>query len=115
MSQENVEVVRRYYAALAARDWNTVAEIYDPDVELETIESDPEAGAYRGIDEITGYFDTWSEPYTEYRVESKEIIDGGDRVVAVERVAGRGLKGSSADAWLEQWLFCLISFKDDRI
>ena len=115
MSQENVEIVRRHYAALAARDWVAVAEIWHPDIELETLESDPEAGNYRGLDEITRYLDTWSQPYSEYRVEDHEIIEAGDRVVAVERVAARGLQGSDADTWLEQWLFVLISLKDGKI
>ena len=115
MSQENVEIVRREYVALDARDWIAIAEVWHPGIELESTESEPEAGTYRGVDEIARYFDTWSKPYLEYRVEAEEIIDAGDRVVAVERVAARGLHGSNADTSFELYLFRLISFKDGRI
>lgn len=56
-----------------------------------------------------------SNLYSEFRVEADEIIDAGARVVTAERVAGRGLKGSDAGAWVEDRLFRLISFKEKRI
>jgi ketosteroid isomerase-like protein len=115
MSQENVEIVRREYAALTARDWATLADIWHPDIELETPESEPEAGTYRGLDEITRYFDGFSESYSEYRVEADEVIDAEDRVVVVERFAGRGLRGSDAETWIEGRLFRLIRFKEGKI
>ena len=52
MSQENVEIVRREYVALAARDWGAIAEVWHPDIELEA-KTDPEGGTFRGLDEIT--------------------------------------------------------------
>jgi ketosteroid isomerase-like protein len=33
MSQENVEVVRRVYAAFAARDWEALADLCHPDLD----------------------------------------------------------------------------------
>jgi ketosteroid isomerase-like protein len=83
MSKENVEIVRREYVALAARDWDAIADVWHPEIELESTESEPEAGTYRGVNEIARYFDTWSKPYAEYLVEAEEIIDAGDRVVAI--------------------------------
>jgi ketosteroid isomerase-like protein len=47
MSLENVEVVRREYVALAARDWAALAEVWHPDIEVEALETEPEAGTYR--------------------------------------------------------------------
>jgi ketosteroid isomerase-like protein len=44
MSQENVEVVRREYDALAARDWTTIAKLWHRDIELEADPSAPGAG-----------------------------------------------------------------------
>jgi ketosteroid isomerase-like protein len=37
MSQENVEIVRRVYDAVARRDAETVLSLYDPDVELDAL------------------------------------------------------------------------------
>ena len=69
MSQANIEIVRREYDALAARDWTAIAKLWHPEIELETDPSAPGAGTYRGHDEITKFFDTWAEPYSAYRVE----------------------------------------------
>jgi ketosteroid isomerase-like protein len=112
MSQENVELVRRDVAARSARDWAVLAEIWHPDIELELVAG---AGTFRGLDEIRPFFETLSNLYSEYRVEADEIIDAGDRVVTVERVAGRGLKGSDAATWVQEKLFRLISFKEGRV
>ena len=112
MSEENVEVVRRDIAARNARDWAVLAEIWHPDIEIEIVGG---LGTLRGLDEIRQFFDTLSNLYSEYRVELKEIFDAGDRVVTVERLAGRGLKGSDAGTWVQEALFRLISFKDGGI
>jgi ketosteroid isomerase-like protein len=115
MSEENVAVVRREYEAMAARDWTAIAAIWHPDIELEASPYAPGAGTYRGRDEITQFYDTWAEPYSTYRVEAEEIIDAGNQVVAVERFAGKGLKGSGSEAWIDGKLFRVISFKDGKI
>ena len=60
-------------------------------------------------------FDSFSDLFSEYRVEAEEIVDTGDRVVSVERLAGRGLKGSDAGTWVHDRLFRVIAFKDGRI
>jgi ketosteroid isomerase-like protein len=115
MSQENVDAVRRDIAARSARDWVALAEIWHPDIQLEPLVVVPGARTYRGFDEIRRFFDTWSEPYSEYRVEADEIVEAGDRVVTVERIAGRGLRGSDAETWIQDTLFRLISFKEGKI
>ena len=116
MAQEHVEIVRREYAAFAARDWAALADLCHPDIEYETLKTAPGvSGCYRGLQEITEFFDSWSDLYAEFRVEAVEIVDAGDQVVTVERQQARGLKGSDADSWVQDSFACLISFKDGRI
>jgi ketosteroid isomerase-like protein len=112
MSQENIEIVQRDVAARAARDWSALPGIWHPEIELVLVAG---SGIFRGIDEITTFFDSLSDLYSEFRVEADEMVDTGDRVVTVERVAGRGLKGSHAQNWIQTTLFKVISFKDGKI
>jgi ketosteroid isomerase-like protein len=112
MSRANVELVRREYDAFAARDWTALAEIWHPEIEYEVVMG---AGTFRGIDQITQFFASYSDVYSEFRVEAEEIVAAGDHVVAVERLAGRGLKGSKAATWVQERFARLISFKDGRI
>jgi len=111
MSQENVEVVRREYAAFAARNWTALADLCHRDIEYETLEY----GRYRGLSAIVDFFDAWADPYGEFRVEAEAIVDVGDQVVAVERHAAQGVKGSEAEGWIGHSFACLITFKDGRI
>jgi ketosteroid isomerase-like protein len=112
MSQENVEIVRRDVASRNARDSADLAEIWHPEIEIESVGA---FGTLRGIDEIRDSFDGLSDPYSDYRVEADEIIEAGDRIVTVERLAGHGLMGSATGTWVREVLFRLITFKDGRI
>jgi ketosteroid isomerase-like protein len=112
MSQENVEVVRREYVAMAARDWAALRTIWHPDIEYDVVSG---AGTFRGIDQITEFFDSYSEVYSEFRVEAEEIMDVGDHVVAVERLSGHGLMGSEVAGSVHERFVRLISFKDGKI
>jgi len=112
MSQENMEVVRREYAAFATRDWVALAELCHANVEYETWGP---PGRLRGFREMTAYFDEWANVFGEFQVEAEEILEVGDQVVAVERQDARGLKGSEAPETVGYTIACLISFKDGRI
>ena len=61
------------------------------------------------------FFDAFADLFGEYRVEAEEIVDAGDRVVTVERLSGRGLKGSDAGTWFHDTLYRVISFKAGKI
>jgi ketosteroid isomerase-like protein len=111
-----MEIVRRQYAAFAARDWEALATIYRPDVEYETLKSAPGVGgSLRGLDEITDFFDSWSDLYAQFRVEATEMIQAGDQVVTLERHAARGPMGSDAESWIQESFACLISFEEGKI
>ena len=73
------------------------------------------SGTIQGIDEITRFFDSLSDPYDEYRVEAEEIIDAGDCVVTVERVAGRGCRGGDTQTWIHTTCCVVGGFEDGMI
>ncbi len=112
MSQENVEIVRRDVAARDARDWSSLAEIWHPEIEWTVLRG---GGTYRGLDELTDFFETLSNLLADYRVEAAELLKAEDLVITVERISGRGLKGSDAGGWITETFSRLIRFKDQRI
>ena len=55
MSQENLEIVRRFYDALNAGEVNTVRDSLDPDAVMRPMKGWPEPGPYVGRDTIVAY------------------------------------------------------------
>ncbi|HEV2924814.1 MAG TPA: nuclear transport factor 2 family protein [Solirubrobacteraceae bacterium] len=90
MSEENVEIIKRGYEALARGDMAAVFDGYDPDVEHWDRADDPGATVRRGRDAVVTAFAELSESYSEIQIEPKEFIDAGDLVVVPVRVTVRG-------------------------
>jgi ketosteroid isomerase-like protein len=97
MSQENVAIVRRLYAAFQCvnvddfeRRFDEVREILDPEVEwVAGPQSLLASEEYRGYDGVHRFWTQWLSAWDEYRLETEELIDAGDQVVAVLRLSGR--------------------------
>jgi ketosteroid isomerase-like protein len=98
MSQENVEIMRRYYEAWFRRDWSEMGTL-DPDIELHP---DPENewvglnAVYRGPEGILDYIRTVEDAIADYHPEVEKLIDAGDKVVTLAIESGRG-RGSGAE------------------
>jgi ketosteroid isomerase-like protein len=94
MSQEDVEVVRRVYEAVARRDAATVLALYDPEVEVDSSRL-PEAGLVgmslvRGHEGIRRITRDWNEAWESADDNCEELIDAGQHVIAVVTRRGRG-------------------------
>jgi ketosteroid isomerase-like protein len=98
MSQENVEIVRRGYAAFA-RYLEDPSEVppdvfafLDAEIEWRGPREFPDLAEPRvGHDGVRSYFETLFEAIEDYRMEPEEFIDaGGDRVLVFSREGGRG-------------------------
>src|SRR5262245_3897884 len=104
MSQGNVEVVRRALEAWGRGDPKAAAELLDPEVEWSMPSNIPEAGTYRGRDEVVRGLETFLEAWDDLAVTVEELLDAGDRVVALVRYSGRGresgieVSGTNTDA-----------------
>ena len=95
MSRENVDLVRRVYAA-AARGANEAAfDLYAPDIEWDVT---PSAAAqfdlepvYHGHEGVRRFWRDYLSAFERLDFELEELIDAGDRVLAVvhERASGR--------------------------
>ena len=65
MSQENVEVVRRFIEALpgaqASDDWQPVLAEVDPDVEIDDLDISLDTERYRGHHSVRKWIGVWME------------------------------------------------------
>jgi ketosteroid isomerase-like protein len=90
MSQENVEIARRWNAAFNRRDLQGLFELADPDVGWWSREDDPAAPVARGHDGLGEGIAEIDEAIAELRVEVDEFTDAGEYVIASVRVVGHG-------------------------
>jgi ketosteroid isomerase-like protein len=98
MSQENVEIVRRYYEAWLRRDPSEMGTL-DPEIELHPDPENEWVGlndVYRGPDGVRDYLRTVEEAVEDYHPEVERLIDAGDKVVTLAVESGRG-RGSGAE------------------
>ena len=106
MSQENVEIVRSVYDAVARRDFGAVLALYDPDVEWD-FSASPLGGAlggtiYHGHEGLRRWWREWREAWEDYEDTYDELIDAGEHVISVTVSRGRG-RTSGADIGYRQY------------
>jgi len=118
MSQENVDVVRRLFAALQSVDpgnverrLDGVREIFDPEIEwVAAPHSLLSSEEYRGFDGVRRFWTQFLSAWDDYGVEVEELIDAGDQVVAVMRLSGR-----SNELEVGEGRSSLLTLRDGRI
>jgi ketosteroid isomerase-like protein len=98
MSQENVEVVRRWYDAFNRGDVDVWLGLLDPQVTWQAAREDPDAAAHQTRAGARRYAEQWVEAYEALHVEPRSFTESGDRVVVWVRVTGTGrMSGISLD------------------
>jgi ketosteroid isomerase-like protein len=104
MSQENVEVMRHLFDAVARRDTETVLSLYDPDVEWdgsrhrwgEVLGGEP---IWRGHDGLRKWARAYYETWDDLQNTVEELLDAGDRVVAIVTTRARGRASGVSVEW----------------
>jgi ketosteroid isomerase-like protein len=102
MSQENVEVVRAAIGAMsfdAAEEDKREARVarLATDVEFEEDPRFPEAGTYRGREEVLRYLTQFVAQFDTFLFTVEDLLDAGqDDVLVCLRIEGHG-KGSGAE------------------
>ena len=90
MSQENVEIVRRWAFAFN-NDTDTFRQLTHPEIEWMPFE-DNHTPSY-GLDGAMRIRNGWLDAWDEHRVDIEEMLDGGgDDVVATAHSIARGLR-----------------------
>ena len=83
MSQKNVELIRRVYAAASGSDPDAAYAFLHPEIEFHTYAESPAAGVYRGSDAVRKYNQDLFAQFESVRVEIEEVVDAGEQVVVV--------------------------------
>jgi hypothetical protein len=88
MSQDNVEVVRRFIEALpraqASDDWQPVLAELDPAVEIDDLDISLDTEHYRGHDSVRKWIGVWMESWESWRLEDVEVRPvGEDRAIGL--------------------------------
>jgi ketosteroid isomerase-like protein len=100
VSEENVELVRRLYAALGSegsgREFErrltdeVLSRFLDPRIEwLPVPDSLLAVDSYRGFDGVRRFWGEFVSAWESYRVEPLRFDDAGDQVAVVVRIVGR--------------------------
>jgi ketosteroid isomerase-like protein len=97
MSGENLEIVRRLTAFYNERaqvedeGYSDLVDALDRGFvwDMSRVEN-PEASSYAGLPGLREFVAAWSEGFASDHVEIEEILDAGERVVAVVRHTGTG-------------------------
>lgn len=91
MSQQNVELVRKFMEAFNREDYAACLKVIDPDVEWYPPPDIPNAAVAQGRDALIANFQDWLGAWDEYRSVPEEILEGkNDTVLVFARESGRG-------------------------
>lgn len=96
MSGENVEVVRAIYDAWAHHGLEAGLRYLDPDVEWDLSRRQVDPGIYRGLEGVREYVRGIRESYSGMGSELEELVEAGDKVVALLIFRGEGRSSGAA-------------------
>ncbi len=95
MSEENVEIVRGVFEAVARHDAASVLAFYDPHVNVyfspgTLADRIGEAGAFHGHEGLRAFDRELRQAFDDFETNCEELIDAGGAVISVSRYRARG-------------------------
>ena len=75
--------------AAQREDWETALSCYDEAVELDQTRM-PDGGTYTGIEGVRQFYSGWIQSWDEFRMTLQQLVDVGERVVAISDIRGTG-------------------------
>lgn len=113
MSQENVEIVRGGFSALAQGDFESFFSVLDEDVEWVNPSYAVEPGTRRGTAEFRGALDRMRATWGDIRLEVDEVVEAGETVVVV---TGRWTgEGAGSGVQLENTFSSLLTLRNGKV
>jgi ketosteroid isomerase-like protein len=104
MSQQNVEIVRRFLRV----DVDEALTYADPDLVWNPIEELPT----QGHDAVRASLARWKAEWDDYKVIPEEFVDRGDHIVVTVRLQGRG-RGSGVE--IDARFYDVYTLRDAKI
>ena len=96
MSEENVEVVRRFYAAWSGDELPGPTELMNPEIEYVNPDRAVEPGTRRGLAAFSRAVEKVFEGWETWHMEPEQFRAVGDQVAVVVRYRARG-RGSGVE------------------
>src|SRR3989442_2598797 len=96
MSQQNIASMRAAVEAFNRRDVEGLTALLAKDVEIVPIRAALEGTVYHGPDAVAEWYAAVDESWDELKVTIEEVRDGGERVLALGRIRGRGRESRAA-------------------
>jgi ketosteroid isomerase-like protein len=91
----NADVVNGAYESFGRGDIPGVVETVDEGVQWDSTESLPQGGSYSGQDGVVKFFEAVGGAWDGLQIELEDLLESGDKVVAVGQGQGE-LKGSGS-------------------
>jgi len=110
--EAEIEIVRKYYAALNRNDIAEIVSGFDPEIEWVEPADSPGSGVYRGLDTVRDHIERARNTWAEGTCEPERFITAGDSVIAFDKVHVR-LKTESE--WREGSIAAVYTFRNGRI
>jgi ketosteroid isomerase-like protein len=108
MSKENVEKVRAGFAAHNRGDLDAWLDLYDPEVEFETLL----LGSHQGKEALRSLYEENQANQPGYTATPVELIDAGDRVITVVQMGGAG---TASQITLDDQIAFIHTFKNGLV
>jgi len=108
MSSENVEWIRAGFEAHNRGDVDALVAVYHPEAVFETLL----LGTHHGNESIRVIYEENQKTMSGYDVVPVELIDAGDKVVAVAQAVGAG---QASEIALDEAFAFVFTFKDGLV
>jgi ketosteroid isomerase-like protein len=113
VSQENVEIVRKLFAAWNTGDRAQVVELVDPGIVIDATRRVFNPTTYEGMEGVQRMLSDLDDVWDRFQADpSMEFIDAGERVVVVGRMRG---KGKASGAEVDQFYAGIWTIRGGRV
>jgi ketosteroid isomerase-like protein len=112
MSEENVEIVRRYFEAYDREDIDGWKSLLAPEVEFRSVTADLMGGSSVGREDVARGIIEFMGSFASYSLSPEAFHDAGDQVVVVLHRSARSARSSAP---IEDRFAQLFSIRDGRI